>query len=87
MARIATLFIFSPFKTMTSPEHLRLIENLNRTLAATETRIADRINRALARAFVELEEELRRKYPEYQAQGGLVAYQRKLLLLDQLSCS
>jgi SPP1 gp7 family putative phage head morphogenesis protein len=69
---------------MTSPEHLRLIENLNRTLAATETRIADRINRALASAFLELEEELRRKYPEYQAQGGLVAYQRKLLLLDQL---
>ena len=70
--------------TMTSPEHLRLIEKLNSVLDRTETRIADRINRALAVAFTQLEEELRRKYPEYQEMGGLAAYQRKLLLLDQL---
>lgn len=69
---------------MTSPEHLRLIEKLNRVLEGTESRIADRINRALATAFVQLEAELRREYPKYQGMGGLVAYQRKLLLLDQL---
>ena len=70
--------------TMTSPEHLRLIEKLNSVLDKSETRIADRINRALAVAFTQLEDELRRKYPDYQEMGGLVAYQRKLLLLDQL---
>lgn len=70
--------------TMTSPEHLRLIEKLNSVLDKSETRIADRINQALAVAFTQLEEELRRKYPEYQGMGGLAAYQRKLLLLDQL---
>jgi hypothetical protein len=69
---------------MTSPEHQSLVERFNAVLDGSESRIADRIRRALARAYAELEDELRRKYPNYQSNGSLVAYQRKLLLLNEL---
>ncbi|WP_013334701.1 minor capsid protein [Gloeothece verrucosa] len=63
---------------------LSLIERYNSILSQAEDRIIERINRALAEAFVQLERELRIKYPKIQENGSLTAANRKLLLLNEL---
>lgn len=62
----------------------RLIERYNKIFESSESRIIERINRSLAISFREMEKELRRKYPQVQADTNLLPHQRKLLLMAEM---
>lgn len=62
----------------------RLIERYNDILNEAEDRIIDRINRSLAASFQNLMTEIRKKYPQVQANTNLFPHQRKLLLLAEM---
>ena len=63
----------------------RLIERYNEILSEAETRTTERINRALAASFNNLIKELRKEYPKVQGNDNLFPYQKKILLLAEMT--
>ena len=63
----------------------RLIERYNEFLSDAETRTTERINRALAASFNNLIKELRKEYPKVQGNDNLFPYQKKILLLAEMT--
>ncbi|MEO1399689.1 MAG: minor capsid protein [Cyanobacteria bacterium J06635_1] len=69
---------------MTTQDAFRLIDRYDRAVGELEADAIARVNDALDAAYRDLERELRATYPRLQSQGGLVAAQRRLLILDEL---
>lgn len=69
-----------------SDDAARLIERTDTVLKSLEDEEIERLNTALDASYLELEQELLRKYPNYtaEAQPGLLATQRGVLLSNDL---
>lgn len=67
-----------------SDRHQQLIEQYNKLFATTETRIIERINRALAVSYWQLAKDLKRKYPSVKENTNLLPIYRAELLLSQM---
>ncbi|NEQ45625.1 MAG: hypothetical protein F6K00_19600 [Leptolyngbya sp. SIOISBB] len=63
---------------------LALVERYDRAIDGLEQQVIDRVNAALDASFRELEQELRRTYPQLQDEGGLYNFVLKTEKFNQL---
>ncbi|WP_088893193.1 minor capsid protein [Leptolyngbya ohadii] len=66
-------------------ETLALAERYDRLARDLEDQTIDRLDRAIDQSYRNLEREFLRQYPEMQAQGSLLASQRRAVLMNDLS--
>lgn len=61
-----------------------ILESYNRAIADLEDKAVDRLDKALARSFLQLERELRAKLPGIRSNATLLSAQRQALILREL---
>ena len=70
---------------MTTRDAFAITDRYDRAINDLEAEAVSRLNAALDASYKNLEKQLRASYSGLQSQGALVAAQRKLLIVDELS--